>query len=67
MVCRAKPAGLKQKNIKSIVTIHDLIFMHYPVVFLFDRKIHFKFKKAATYADKIIALASRQKLILLVS
>tara|TARA_R110002126_G_scaffold33525_7_gene105057 strand:+ start:3193 stop:4320 length:1128 start_codon:yes stop_codon:yes gene_type:complete len=57
------PMGLKQKNIKSIVTIHDLIFMHYPDLYsFFDRKIHyFKFKKAATHADKIIAISEQTK------
>ena len=40
------PIGLKANNIKSIVTIHDLIFMRYPKLYsYFDRKIHFlKFK-----------------------
>ncbi len=36
------PSGLKNKNIKSVVTIHDLIFMRYPHLYsFFDRKIHF--------------------------
>jgi glycosyltransferase involved in cell wall biosynthesis len=57
------PMGLKENNIKSIVTIHDLIFMHYPHLYsFFDRKIHyFKFKKAATNADKIIAISKQTK------
>jgi glycosyltransferase involved in cell wall biosynthesis len=57
------PMGLKQHNIKSVVTIHDLIFMHYPDLYsFFDRKIHyFKFKKAATNADKIIAISEQTK------
>ncbi len=57
------PSGLKQKNIKSIVTIHDLIFMIYPEFYsFFDRKIHhYKFKKAAQQADLIIAISEQTK------
>ena len=57
------PNGLKQKNIKSIVTIHDLIFMRYPHLYsFFDRKIHYlKFKKAAQIADVVIAISEQTK------
>ena len=57
------PVGLKKNNIKSIVTIHDLIFMRYPNLYsFFDRKIHYlKFKKAAQNADKIIAISEQTK------
>ena len=57
------PVGLKANNIKSVVTIHDLIFMRYPNLYsFFDRKIHFmKFKKAAKAADKIIAISDQTK------
>jgi glycosyltransferase involved in cell wall biosynthesis len=57
------PSGLKQKNIKSVVTIHDLIFMRYPEFYsFFDRKIHYyKFKKAAQQADGIIAISEQTK------
>jgi glycosyltransferase involved in cell wall biosynthesis len=57
------PSGLAKKGIKSIVTIHDLIFMRYPKMYsFFDRKIHFyKFKKAATNADLIIAISEQTK------
>lgn len=57
------PVGLRKNNIKSIVTIHDLIFMHYPHLYsFFDRKIHyFKFKKAAKEADAIIAISEQTK------
>jgi glycosyltransferase involved in cell wall biosynthesis len=57
------PSGLKQKKIKSIVTIHDLIFMRFPEFYsFFDRKIHFyKFKKAAQQADQIIAISEQTK------
>lgn len=57
------PVGLRKKNIKSIVTIHDLIFVRYPHLYsFFDRKIHFyKFKKAAQNADLIIAISEQTK------
>jgi glycosyltransferase involved in cell wall biosynthesis len=57
------PSGLRQKNIKSVVTIHDLIFMRYPEFYsFFDRKIHYyKFKKAAQQADSIIAISEQTK------
>ncbi|UFH34147.1 glycosyltransferase family 4 protein [Flavobacterium acetivorans] len=57
------PSGLRSKNIKSIVTIHDLIFVRYPHLYsFFDRKIHFyKFKKAAQQADLVIAISEQTK------
>jgi glycosyltransferase involved in cell wall biosynthesis len=57
------PSGLRNANIKSVVTIHDLIFLHYPEFYsFFDRKIHFyKFKKAAKNADLIIAISEQTK------
>ena len=57
------PSGLKKSNIKSIVTIHDLIFIRYPKLYsFFDRKIHFyKFKKSAQKADLVIAISEQTK------
>lgn len=57
------PRGLKALNIKSVVTIHDLIFMRFPNLYsYFDRKIHFyKFKKAAQEADLVIAISEQTK------
>lgn len=54
----------KNKKIKKIVTIHDLIFMRLPQYYsFFDRKIHFwKFKKAAINADLVIAISEQTKL-----
>ena len=58
------PSGLKKNNIKSVVTIHDLIFMRYPNLYsFFDRKIHFlKFKNAVKNADRIIAISEQTKI-----
>lgn len=57
------PLKWNEKPIKKIVTIHDLIFLRYPEYYsFFDRKIHFwKFKKAATQADLIIAISEQTK------
>ncbi|MGA9639715.1 glycosyltransferase, partial [Flavobacterium sp.] len=57
------PLNLKKNNIKSIVTIHDLIFVRYPELYsFFDRKIHFlKFKKASQNADLIVAISQQTK------
>ncbi|MEB3799983.1 glycosyltransferase family 4 protein [Flavobacterium columnare] len=57
------PSGLQKNGIKSIVTIHDLIFIRYPELYsFFDRKIHFyKFKKAAQEADLVIAISKQTK------
>jgi glycosyltransferase involved in cell wall biosynthesis len=57
------PVGLKKNNIKSVVTIHDLIFMRYPQLYsFFDRNVHFmKFKKAAQSADLVIAISEQTK------
>jgi glycosyltransferase involved in cell wall biosynthesis len=57
------PLGLTASNIKSIVTIHDLIFVRYPHLYsFFDRKIHFyKFRKAARTADLVVAISEQTK------
>lgn len=57
------PRGLKSAQIKSIVTIHDLIFIRYPELYsFFDRKIHYKkFLYAAQNSDKIVAISEQTK------
>ncbi|MCC5943288.1 MAG: glycosyltransferase family 4 protein [Bernardetiaceae bacterium] len=57
------PNGLAAAGIKSIVTIHDLIFLRYPSFYPFlDRKIsYYKFKKAAQEADIIVAISEQTK------
>ncbi|WP_226064480.1 glycosyltransferase family 4 protein [Kaistella polysaccharea] len=57
------PLKWKDKPIKKIVTIHDLIFFRFPQYYsFFDRKVHFwKFKKAAEKADLIIAISEQTK------
>lgn len=57
------PWGLKKAGIKSIVTIHDVIFLRYPQFYKWiDRKIYtYKFRKACLDADKIIAISEMTK------
>ncbi|WP_106831713.1 glycosyltransferase family 4 protein [Parabacteroides pacaensis] len=57
------PFHLKKKNIKSVVTIHDLIFIRYPEFYKpIDRHIYtYKFKKACQNADVVIAISEMTK------
>lgn len=57
------PMGLAAHNIRSVVTIHDLIFVRFPQFFKYiDRNIYFKkFKAAAEHADQIIAISEQTK------
>ncbi|ATA89437.1 glycosyl transferase family 1 [Capnocytophaga stomatis] len=56
------PLGI-YKNTRTIVTIHDLIFLRYPHLYsFFDRKIHFwKFLYAAQKSHHIIAISEQTK------
>lgn len=53
----------KAPDTKSIVTIHDLIFLRYPEYYkFFDRLIYaYKFRKACLNADRIIAVSECTK------
>jgi glycosyltransferase involved in cell wall biosynthesis len=57
------PAGIGKSGIKSVVTVHDLIFMRFPQYFgAIDRFIYrTKIKYACRIADKIIAISERTK------
>lgn len=53
----------KAKHTKSVVTIHDLIFIRHPEYYKFiDRKIYeYKFRKACINSDRIIAVSECTK------
>ena len=57
------PAGIQHTGVKTVVTIHDLIFERYPAhynpidVFIYRRK----FKHACKNADAIIAISEQTK------
>ena len=57
------PLGIEKSNIKSIVTIHDLIFIRHPEFFSkIDRKIYYKkFLSSCKRANKIIAISEQTK------
>ena len=57
------PFGIQKTNIKTVVTIHDLIFVRYPELYNFvDRKIYFKkFKYACEIADVVVAISEQTK------
>ncbi len=53
------PLNISKHGIPSVVTIHDLIFRHYPEYYKpIDRHIYdYKFRHAATIANRIIAIS----------
>ncbi|MFW0716892.1 glycosyltransferase family 4 protein [Pedobacter sp. N23S346] len=57
------PFAIQHTKIKSIVTIHDLIFLRFPQYYQFiDRKLYeWKSKSACKRADKIIAISEKTK------
>lgn len=57
------PIGIQRTGIKTVVTIHDLIFLRYPHYYkAIDRKIYaLKFKYACTHSDMIIATSEQTK------
>lgn len=57
------PVGIEKTDVKSIVTIHDLIFIRYPEYYrAADRHIYFlKIKHACTMADRIHAISQQTK------
>ena len=57
------PHNIHKKSIKSIVTIHDLIFLRYPELYKrIDRNIYNrKFKYACNAATRIIAISEQTK------
>ncbi len=57
------PFGKMPSGIKTVVTIHDLIFERYPKLYpFFDRIIYkIKFKKACQNADVVVAVSEQTK------
>ena len=57
------PRGLRRAGIRSVVTIHDLIFLRHPEYYHWvDVKIYaWKFRTACREADRIIAISERTK------
>ena len=57
------PIGIRRSGIKSVVTIHDLIFLRHPEYYHWiDTKIYtWKFRQAIREADRIIAISECTK------
>ena len=57
------PMGIRKSGIKSVVTIHDLIFMRYPKYYTWlDAKLYtWKFRQTIREADHIIAISECTK------
>jgi len=57
------PFSLKRKEIKSVVTIHDLIFIHHPQYYKpQDREMYLrKTRKSCQNADRIVAVSEQTK------
>ncbi|NJL74351.1 MAG: glycosyltransferase family 4 protein [Saprospiraceae bacterium] len=57
------PIGIHKTGIKSVVTMHDLIYKRHPEYFPFlDRQIYdWKFRYACHHADKIVAVSQATK------
>jgi glycosyltransferase involved in cell wall biosynthesis len=57
------PEGLKDKGIKSVLSVHDLIFMRFPNLYKpLDRKIYErKLRSACKSADLIVAISQQTR------
>ncbi len=57
------PIGISKSGIRSVVTVHDLIFMRFPQYFGWvSRKIYAaKIKYACKHADRVIAISEKTK------
>ena len=57
------PVGIRKSGVKSVVTIHDLIFLRHPEFYHWiDTKIYaWKFRKTIQEADHIIAISACTK------
>lgn len=53
----------KAKGVRSVVTIHDLIFLRYPELYKpIDRKIYeYKMRRACELADRVVAVSEQTK------
>ncbi len=57
------PLGIDKTRIRSVVTIHDVIYLTYPDMYkAIDRAIYdYKFRYSCKHADKIIAISESTK------
>lgn len=57
------PFGLRQAGIRSVVTMHDLIFLRYPALYpVIDRLFYTqKYRRAAEVADQVVAISQQTR------
>ena len=57
------PHGIKNTGVKTIVTIHDLIFERFPETYNFDERYthRWKIKRACKVADVVIAISKQTR------
>lgn len=57
------PNGIEKTSIKSVVTVHDLIFERFPETYNFDERYthRWKIKSACKVADAVIAISEQTK------
>ena len=57
------PSGIKHANIKTVVTVHDIIFERFPKTYNFDeRYVHrWKIKYSCRVADAVVAISQQTK------
>jgi glycosyltransferase involved in cell wall biosynthesis len=57
------PFGIEKTPIKTVVTMHDVMFLQFPELYHFiDRKIYeFKYLRSCKVADKIVAISEMTK------
>ena len=57
------PFGIEKTSIKTVVTIHDLIFLTHPHLYsLIDRRLfRYKYLKSAQIADVVVAISEQTK------
>ena len=57
------PHGIKNTGVKTIVTIHDLIFERFPETYNFDERYthRWKMKRACKVADVVIAISKQTR------
>ena len=57
------PIGIRKKGIRTVVTIHDLIFLRHPEYYHWiDTRLYaWKFRKTLQEADRIIAISERTR------
>jgi glycosyltransferase involved in cell wall biosynthesis len=57
------PSGIDRSKVRTVVTVHDLIFERFPQTYHLDeRYVHrYKVKQACAHADKVIAASMQTK------